>query len=179
MLPCLKALFTKLPRNGIKLSPFVIIKIQNTIIMKTIKIICFLTFSFVISITGYSQGRHGGGHRGGGYHGGGYRHGGKVVIRRSVYRPNKIVVFHPGWHAKHSFYRRWVYFPKYNFYWDNWRNHYMCWNGTIWVTQVAAPATVVNVDLATEKQYELKEADDDNDDIATANETHKTEYKPE
>lgn len=148
-------------------------------LMKNLKFIFVLAISIVFSTIGFGQGRHGGGHKGGGHHGG-HNHKGVVVVKkRSVFRPNKIVVFHPGWHVKHSFYRRWVYFPKHNFYWDNWRNHYRFWNGTIWVSQPAAPATVVNINLATEKHYELKETDDDDDDISTANESHKTEYKPE
>ena len=96
-----------------------------------------------------------------------------------MYRPAKIVVYHPHWHVKHAFNRRWVYFPKYNFYWDNWRNHYRFWNGTVWISQAAAPPTVVNVNLATEKHYELKESDDDDDEITSANESHKSEYKPD
>lgn len=99
----------------------------------------------------------------------------KVVVRRSAYRPAKVVVFHPVWRPKYAYYRRWVFFPKYNLYWDNWRNHYVFWNGTIWLSQPTAPAVVVNVNLENEKSKELKEDDDDTDDIYKDNEVHKKE----
>ena len=37
-----------------------------------------------------------------------------VIVKRSVYRPAKVVVYHPIWHPTHTFHRRWVFFPKYN-----------------------------------------------------------------
>src|SRR5687768_8985619 len=52
-----------------------------------------------------------------------------VVVKRSPYRPKKLVVYHPVWGPKFAIHRRWVFFPRYNFYWDNWRNSYMFWNG--------------------------------------------------
>lgn len=105
------------------------------------------------------------------------RHGRVVVVKRSPYRPAKVVVFHPGWRPAYSYYRRWLFFPKYNLYWDNWRNHWVFWNGTIWISQVTAPPVIVNVNMASEKNYEMKESDDDNDDIYNSNNSHKTEYK--
>lgn len=103
----------------------------------------------------------------------------KVVVRRSAFRPAKIVVFHPYWGPKRAIHRRWVFFPKYNLYWDNWRNHYVFWNGTIWISQPATPPIIVNVNIDNEKQYELKENDDDTDDVYKGNEEHKKEFKPE
>ncbi|MCA0431291.1 MAG: hypothetical protein LCH32_12400 [Bacteroidetes bacterium] len=102
-----------------------------------------------------------------------------VVVYKSPYRPRKVIVYHPVWHPAYAYNRRWVYFPKYNFYWDNWRNHYCYWNGTVWLSQPTPPPVIVNVDLSKEKQYELKESDDDNDSINVNNEAHKTEYKAE
>jgi hypothetical protein len=128
--------------------------------------------------------QRGGGHHGGGHHGGGargYRHGprAKVVIKPSPFRPAKVVVYRPMWGPKYYIHRRWVYFPKYNIYWDNWRNHYVFWNGSIWFSQPSPPPVIVNVNLENEKHYELKENEDDADDVYKGNDTHKTEYKPE
>ena len=100
-----------------------------------------------------------------------------VVVRHSRFRPRHVVVFRPHWHARAAFHRRWVYFPRYNFYWDNWRNHYYYFNGTAWISKSKAPAVVDNVDLSNEKYYELNEDDDDIDDIALANSKHQEKYK--
>ncbi|MCE3258539.1 MAG: hypothetical protein K0S12_180 [Bacteroidetes bacterium] len=142
-------------------------------------IITILTFALLLSFKSFSQkGRgHGHGHRHG--HGYGHRHGKVVVVKRSPYRPKKLVVWHPIWHPAYSCSRRWVYFPKYNIYWDNWRNHYMFWNGTIWLSQPTPPPVIVNVNLEKEKKYELKENEDDEDDVYKGNDSHKSEYKPE
>lgn len=103
----------------------------------------------------------------------------KVVIKRSAYRPKKVVVFHPHWGSKRDIHRRWVFFPKYNLYWDNWRNHYYFYNGITWISQPTPPPVIVNVNLDNEKQYELKEDEDDIDDIYSTNNSHKSEYKSE
>ncbi|MGE0566723.1 MAG: hypothetical protein AB7O73_02140 [Bacteroidia bacterium] len=96
-----------------------------------------------------------------------------VVVKLSKYRPAKVVVFHPVWRPKWAYHRRWVFWPKYNLYWDNWRNHYLFWNGTMWISQTAVPPVVVNVNLAEEKHKELKEDEDDTDDIYKDNDSHK------
>ncbi|MBK7818766.1 MAG: hypothetical protein IPJ60_15375 [Sphingobacteriaceae bacterium] len=103
-----------------------------------------------------------------------HRHAKKaVVVKRSAYRPTKVVVFHPVWRPKYAYHRRWVYFPKYNLYWDNWRNHYVFLNGPVWVSQAAAPPIIMNVNLENEKSKELKEEEDDTDDIYKDNSAHK------
>lgn len=139
--------------------------------MKNFSKITAILIILLISINGMAQ--H---HR---PHHGRKHPGKKVVVRRSPYRPKKVVVYHPVWHPKIACNRRWVYFPKYNIYWDNWRNHYRFWNGTIWISQPSPPPVIVNVNLDEEKHHELKEDEDDNDDIDSSNETHKKEYKPE
>lgn len=96
-----------------------------------------------------------------------------VVVKHSRFRPKRISVFRPAWHPRLTCQRRWVYFPRYNFYWDNWRNRYMVYSGTVWVSQSKAPESATNVNLAEEKYYELEEAEDDNDEIAMANSRHK------
>ena len=38
-----------------------------------------------------------------------HRHAKKaVVVKRSAYRPAKVVVFHPVWRPKYAYHRRWV-----------------------------------------------------------------------
>lgn len=90
---------------------------------------------------------------------------GNRVIVRSAYRPAKIVVYHPHWRPNYGYHRRWVYFPRHNFYWDNWRQGYCYMNGPVWVFNASPPPIVVNVNLADEKNYELKEEQDDVDDV--------------
>ena len=141
------------------------------------------------SLNSFAQYGGRGGHGGyGGGQGGYHRNRGGVVIQnnrynnrvvvRSIYRPERIVVFHPYWGMKRNFYRRWVYFPRYNFYWDNWRNCYVYRNGNLWITNTVPPPTIVNININNEKHYELKEHDDDVDDVYKTNDSHQTEYKP-
>ena len=103
----------------------------------------------------------------------------RVVIKRSAYRPAKVVVYHPHWRPAYTYHRRWVYFPRYNFYWDNWRNHYVFLNGNVWVSQPQAPVALINVSLDQEKSFELREHEDEVDDVYQTNPTHQTEYKNE
>lgn len=140
--------------------------------MKTIKFIAVIAFLF-ISSTFFAQKGKGHGHR---HHHHG--HNKVVVVKRSPFRPAKVVVYHPYWRPKFAYNRRWVYFPRYNFYWDNWRNHYVFLNGAAWVSQPTAPAVIVNVNLENEKNVELKEDEDDVDDVYTNNNKHKEEIKP-
>ncbi|MBI2722296.1 MAG: hypothetical protein HYX39_08995 [Bacteroidetes bacterium] len=159
--------------------------------MKTIQLTIILT---LLSCGTFAQRGHGnGGHGNGGHgnrgHGNGHvriggghgrKHGGNVVIvNRSNYRPKNVVVFHPNWYPNHSYNRRWVYFPKHNFYWDNWRNHYVFYDGNTWISQPTAPPVIINLNLEKEKHYELKEKEDDDDDVYKGNDNHKSEFKPE
>ena len=114
-------------------------------------------------------------------HGGHHPHYKKqhIVVRQSAYRPNKVFVYHPYWRPNYNYNRRWVFFPKYNLYWDNWRNHYVFYNGTVWLSQPTAPPIIVNVNLENEKNAELKPEDDDVDDVYQNNPKHKEEIKPE
>lgn len=137
--------------------------------MKTIRYFTAIFFLF-LSTSFFAQKGKGHGHH---HH---HRHGHKkvVVVKRSPYRPAKVVVYHPYWRPKYAYHRRWVYFPRHNFYWDNWRNHYVFYNGVTWVSQPSAPTIVVNVNLETEKTVELKEDEDDVDDVYQNNSKHKT-----
>ncbi len=140
--------------------------------MKTFKYIIPLFIFLCISSDFFAQKGKGHGHRRG------HRHA-KVVVKRSPYRPAKVVVYHPYWRPKYAYNRRWVFFPRYNFYWDNWRNHYVFYNGGVWVSQPTAPAVIVNVNLENEKNVELKEDEDDVDDVYQNNTKHKEEIKPD
>ncbi len=138
--------------------------------MKTFRFLSLFCFVLFCNLSVEAQ-------RGGGRHGGHpRRHNKVVVVKRSPYRPVKVVVYHPHWGPTYSFRRRWVYFPAYNLYWDNWRNHYVFWNGSIWLSQAAVPAAIVNVNLNKERSTELSENDDDDDDIYRSNDNHKNEY---
>jgi len=148
------------------------------------KILLSILISLSVSL-GFSQGRgHGGhGHGNGGkgqhkpaVHRGGHHHGKKVVVvHRSPYRPAHVRKFHPVWGPQLVYNRRWVYFPKRQLYWDNWRGHYVFWNGIVWVSQPTAPPGVVVTELHKEPKKELKETEDDVDDVYIGNEEHKKE----
>ena len=101
-----------------------------------------------------------------------------VVVKRSVHRPAKVKVFYPAWRPHHAYHRRWVYFPRRNFYWDNWRGHYVFWNGNVWISQPAPPPGVEKAELEKEKHNELPEADDDVDDVYKSNNDHQ-QNKPD
>src|SRR4051812_39150364 len=113
--------------------------------MKTIRILVLLTF-MICSLEQQAQ-------RGKGRHGGrGPHHRNKaVVVKRSPYRPAKVMVYHPYWRPHYGYNRRWVFFPRYNVYWDNWRNQYVFYNGGMWVAQTATPPVLVNVNPENEK----------------------------
>ena len=141
--------------------------------MKTIKFIICITFIFLSSHF-FAQKGKGRGHR---HHHHG--HNKVVVVKRSPYRPAKVVVYHPYWRPKYAYNRRWVFFPRYNLYWDNWRNHYVFYNGGVWVSQPTAPPLIVNVNLENEKSVELREDEDDVDEVYQSNNKHKEEIKPD
>jgi hypothetical protein len=146
--------------------------------MKSIQSILVIGLFFLSSIF-YAQkgknhnGGHDNGHRG---HGNNHRNG--AMMKHSHYRPKHAGVYHPHWHSNYSYNRRWVYFPKYNMYWDNWRNHYVFWNGNLWMSQANTPAMIININLQNEKRNELNEDEDDRDDIFNSNDNHKSTYKP-
>jgi len=137
--------------------------------MKKIKFLSLIVFLLFTSAYKAQKGK--------GHHGG--QHHKTVVVKKSRYRPNKIVVYRPHWHPKFVCNRRWVFFPKYNLYWDNWRNHYVFYNGSAWISQANAPSMIVNVNLEKEKKTELKADEDEDDEIYKSNSTHQSEYKAE
>lgn len=147
--------------------------------MKNIRILISILFICMAIFTFAQRGGNAKPHKNGRAHAHKGHQGKVVVVKRSPHRPHKIGAYHPHWRPHHTFHRRWVYFPGHNFYWDNWRNHYVFWNGVVWVSQPKAPPAIVNVNLEKEKHVELKEDEDDVDDVYKGNEDHKKEQKPE
>lgn len=139
-----------------------------------------ITISLILLITNISYAQKGKGH-GKANHASKHHQGSNIhhknKIKRSVYRPKTFVVYHPGWAPKKKFNRRWVYFPRHNFYWDNWREVYVYRNANTWITNATPPSIIVNVTIENEKHYELKESDDDSDDVYSTNYIHTEQYK--
>ncbi len=104
-------------------------------------------------------------------------HPNRRVVVRSRHRPSKVVVFHPYWAPKKAYNRRWIFFPKHNLYWDNWRQMYVYKNGGVWVSNATLPSNIVNLKIDDEKSYELNEPEDELDDVYESNSVHQTEYK--
>ncbi len=145
-----------------------------------VKSIAFATLVFLLSVVNsYSQKEKRGYHRN---HIKRVHHNKVVVHRhygnygRSQYRPNRIRNFRPMWAHNRNYHRRWVYFPAYNFYWDNWRQMYVYQNNTVWYVNSTPPPTIVNVNIENEKHYELDAKEDDLDSIYKSNATHSEDY---
>lgn len=141
--------------------------------MITVRVFLITTLIFAATLAYGQRGRYHHHHR----HGHGRHH--HVVVKRSHYRPAKVVVYHPHWRPYHAYHRRWVFFPRYNLYWDNWRNHFLFWNGAIWVSRAAPPQGISEKELEKAEHRELKVEEDGSDDVYRSNETHKKEDKPE
>jgi len=114
----------------------------------------------------------------------------KVVVVREKHANRKVVVtkkrhglfskrvtYHPVWAPKVSFTNRWVYFPRFNFYWDNYLNVYVIRAGSVWVTTATAPMEVKKVDLSNEKMVELSQENDSQESIQNKNDEHRIVYK--
>lgn len=102
-----------------------------------------------------------------------------VVVKHKNHRVKKVKVYSPRWSQKAKFHRRWVYFPRHNFYWDNHRNVYVVRTGTVWVVSKNVPSELKNVDLSKEKSVELSEDTDEQDSVQEKNEEHQKEFKIE
>ena len=140
--------------------------------MKTLKFFILLTLLFTTpSILAQKGHDHNKGHGHGKGHGKGPDK--VVVVKKSHYRPSHVVVFHPHWRPSYEYHRRWVYFPQYNLYWDNWRNHYVYLDGNVWVSRPTAPSIIINVNLEKVSNRELEENYDDEDAVYIYNRKHK------
>lgn len=52
-------------------------------------------------------------------------------------------------------------------------------NGPKWIFSTTPPPVIVNVNLSQEKNYELKETEDDIDEIYETNQEHQSSYEKE
>lgn len=100
----------------------------------------------------------------------------KVVVVKNRHR---AVVYHPRWAPRVRFYHRWVFFPRYNFYWDNFHSVFVIRTGAVWVTSTTTPKEVENVDLSKAKKVELSEENDAKDSIQDKNDDHQKTYRAE
>lgn len=85
-------------------------------------------------------------------------------------------VYHPVWAPHCSYKHRWIYFPGYNCYWDNYSNMYVYWGGLFWIRTSSPPPILINVNLGKVKRYELDDDYDGYDNIYYYNPTHKKLY---
>lgn len=103
----------------------------------------------------------------------------KVVVvhkgPKKVYKHRRHV-YHPHWGPKIAFHRRWVFFPRYNFYWDNYNNFYVYRANGVWINSVNPPPVIVNVNISDEKKYELDEPNDSVSDVQKNNDEHLKNY---
>jgi hypothetical protein len=106
---------------------------------------------------------------------------GKVVVvnKKRHHSFRRGVVYHPVWAPKSVYRHRWVFFPRYNFYWDNLHNVYVVETGSIWVVTEKRPNEIEGIDLLKEKSVELGEESDSVDTIQEMNLDHQKQYKVE
>jgi hypothetical protein len=100
-----------------------------------------------------------------------------VAVRKWHHRGHKVVIFHPVWGPRLAYHHRWVYFPRYNFYWDNVRRVYVYRSNNVWIVNETVPACAIKVDLNAEQKVELPDQADDNDSIQDQNSEHVSLYK--
>ena len=100
-----------------------------------------------------------------------------VVVKKGHGFFHRRAVYHPIWGPRIAFSTRWVYFPRYNFYWDNYRNVYVIKTGTAWFTTNETPKEVEKVDLSKEKSIEMGGENDSKDSIQIDNNKHLKVYK--
>ena len=101
----------------------------------------------------------------------------KVIVVKKKHGFFKRKVVYHSWVAGIEFKHRWVYFPRYNFYWDGYRKVYLVNTGVVWVVSKTAPKEVIQADLSKEKKVELGEEYDTTDSIQDKNTEHKTKYQ--
>ena len=141
--------------------------------MNNFKIYFFLTFLVLISCfdvngQGRRLGRHGRDHDDRHYRN----------YQRSQYHPYRVQHYRPNWAPTRYYQSRWVYFPRYNFYWDNWRSVYWFRNNSLWYMNVNRPPLIINVNLENERNYELDKGRDDHDSAFQNNADDAKTYPP-
>jgi hypothetical protein len=100
-----------------------------------------------------------------------------VVVKNKNHHIRKARVYHPHWAPRAGYMHRWIYFPRHNFYWDNFRNVYLIRTGTVWVISKTTPKEIEKVELSKEKKVELGEENDSLDSIEVKNDDHQKIYK--
>lgn len=135
----------------------------------------FAIIMLFVSVSFAQRGHHGhggyGGHGHYNHHHNHYPRRNVVIVERprrvyrSPYRPNRVVVYPPVWNPGYTCYRRWVFFPRYNLYWDNWRGMYVYPSGNVWISNPMLPPALININIQNEQHYELQENADDIDEI--------------
>lgn len=104
-----------------------------------------------------------------------YKDNHKHVSKPGRGHQHHVTYYTPKWHPHHRFCHRWVYFPRYNMYWDNYRNVYVYHYRGRWISQRRTPHVIINVNLARERFYEIDRYDDC-DDIYSYNGRHKITF---
>lgn len=95
------------------------------------------------------------------------------------YEQERAACYYPKWHPEHRLERRWVYFPRFNIYWDNYRSVYVYLNRGRWVLTSNRPQVIVNVNLPYERYYEVDDDEfegDDYDRVFIYNSRHRARY---
>jgi len=101
----------------------------------------------------------------------------RVVEVQEVHHPRGKKFYHPKWHPRRNFERRWVYFPRYNMYWDNYRDVYVYNSYGRWIAEPEPPRIAVDVDLADERFVELGVDLDLRSDVFRLNARHRVVFK--
>lgn len=84
------------------------------------------------------------------------------------YYHQKVKVYHPCWSKTRVYNTRWVYCPRYNFYWDNYNNMYLYISNGNWVRSYGPPGYY---NLPGQRYYEIRDCDGI-DYIQNRNEIH-------
>ena len=108
------------------------------------------------------------------YHDDGKRRGRVVEVYE---KPSRCKHYRPKWHPHHDFARRWVYFPRYNMYWDNSRDVYVYNSYGRWVAEPEPPRIAINVNLSSERFVELGVELDARSDAFELNSRHRIAFK--
>lgn len=117
---------------------------------------------------------HGNPHRGDYYHDNGY---GRDRVVEVYDEHPRCRHYHPRWCPHHDFERRWVYFPRYNMYWDNYREVYVYNSYGRWITNPEPPRIALNINLSSERFVELGIDLDARNDVFELNSRHRIVFK--
>lgn len=100
-----------------------------------------------------------------------------TVVGKKKVHPIKKKLYHPVWGPRLTYKNRWVYFPRYNFYWDNFHNVYIIKRGKAWVVLKTKPKEIERLDLTKEKSFELSEEYNETSAAQEKNDEHQEKYK--